>query len=82
MRDGFVGPGYGLPSPEGSAAIRLAARTEGVFLDPTYTGKAFAGLLAGLREGRHPGDEPLVFLHTGGEPALFAHPLPQAAAAT
>ncbi len=82
VRDGFVGPGYGLPSPEGSAAIRLAARTEGVFLDPTYTGKAFAGLLAGLREGRHPGDEPLVFLHTGGEPALFAHPPPQAAAAT
>jgi 1-aminocyclopropane-1-carboxylate deaminase/D-cysteine desulfhydrase-like pyridoxal-dependent ACC family enzyme len=76
VHDGFVGPGYGIPSAEGSAAIRLAARTEGVFLDPTYTGKAFAGLVAGARSGRLPPSEPVVFLHTGGEPALFAHPQP------
>jgi 1-aminocyclopropane-1-carboxylate deaminase/D-cysteine desulfhydrase-like pyridoxal-dependent ACC family enzyme len=81
VHDGFAGPGYGLPSTEGSAAIRLAARTEGVFLDPTYTGKALAGLVAGARAGRYPPAEPLVFLHTGGEPALFAQPRPQPAGA-
>jgi 1-aminocyclopropane-1-carboxylate deaminase/D-cysteine desulfhydrase-like pyridoxal-dependent ACC family enzyme len=76
VHDGFVGPGYGLPSPEGIAAIRLAARTEGVFLDPTYTGKALAGLASGARAGRFPGAEPVVFVHTGGEPALFSNPQP------
>jgi D-cysteine desulfhydrase family pyridoxal phosphate-dependent enzyme len=71
VHDGFIGPGYGVASPEGAAAIRLVARTEGVLLDPTYTGKAMAGLLAFVQAGRIPYRR-VVFLHTGGEPALFA----------
>jgi D-cysteine desulfhydrase family pyridoxal phosphate-dependent enzyme len=74
VRDGFIGPGYGIPTPEGIDAIRLAARTEGIFFDPTYTGKAMAGLSAEIRSGRIGKDETVVFLHTGGEPGLFAHP--------
>ena len=71
--DRFVGPGYGHPTPEGLAAIRLLARTEAVFLDPVYTGKVMAGLLAHVREGRIGKDEAVVFLHTGGGPSVFAH---------
>jgi D-cysteine desulfhydrase family pyridoxal phosphate-dependent enzyme len=74
VRDGFIGPGYGIPTAEGTDAIRLVARTEGIFLDPTYTGKAMAGLIAEVRAGRLGRDETVVFLHTGGEPGLFAHP--------
>ncbi len=73
VRDGFIGRGYGIPSAEGIAAIRWVARTEGIFLDPTYTGKAMAGLMAEIRSGRIGRDETIVFLHTGGEPGLFAH---------
>jgi D-cysteine desulfhydrase family pyridoxal phosphate-dependent enzyme len=68
----YIGSGYGIPSPGGQAAIRQLAQSEGIFLDPVYTGKAFAGLLdlAGHQAlGR---DDPLIFLHTGGSPALFA----------
>ncbi len=71
VHDGFIGPGYGIPTAQGAAAIRLAARCEGIFLDPTYTGKALAGLIAYARNGRYRPDETLIFLHTGGEPALF-----------
>lgn len=71
VHDGFIGLGYGIPTAEGAAAIRLAARCEGIFLDPTYTGKALAGLIAHARNGRYRSDETLIFLHTGGEPALF-----------
>lgn len=74
VRDGFIGAGYGIPTPEGVEAIRLVARTEGVFLDPTYTGKGMAGLMAEIRSGRIEKDDTVVFLHTGGEPGLFAHP--------
>ncbi len=74
VRDGFIGPGYGIPTPEALEAIRLVARTEGIFLDPTYTGKAMAGLIAEIRAGRISKGETVVFLHTGGEPGLFAHP--------
>jgi D-cysteine desulfhydrase family pyridoxal phosphate-dependent enzyme len=74
VRDGWIGPGYGVPTPEGVSAIRLAARTEGLFLDPTYTGKALAGLIGEIRAGRIQAGETVVFLHTGGEPGLFAHP--------
>ena len=74
VHDGFIGPGYGVPSPDGIAAIRLAARTEGVFLDPTYTAKAFAWVISAARGGRFLAGERVVFLHTGGEPALFADP--------
>lgn len=74
VRDDFIGAGYGLPSRAGDAAIALAVRSQGLFLDPTYTGKAFAGLQALAAEGRIAQDGPVVFLHTGGEPALFADP--------
>src|SRR5579859_4556450 len=74
VRDGFIGRGYGIPSAEGLEAIRLVARTEGIFLDPTYTGKGMAGLIAEVRAGRISKEENVVFLHTGGEPGLFAHP--------
>lgn len=71
VHGGFIGPGYGIPTAEGAEAIRLMARNEGIFLDPTYTGKAVAGLLAFARSGRYRRGETLIFLHTGGEPALF-----------
>jgi D-cysteine desulfhydrase/L-cysteate sulfo-lyase len=69
--DDFVGPGYGNPSEAGDEAVRLFARHEGVILDPIYTGKAAAGLIAHLREGRFGRDDVLVFVHTGGTPANF-----------
>jgi len=71
VHGGFIGAGYGIPSTEAAQAIRLVARTEGVLLDPTYTGKAMAGLLDRLGHGLAP-YRSLVFLHTGGEPAFFA----------
>lgn len=74
VRDGFIGPGYGVPTPEGTEAIRLVAGTEGLFFDPTYTGKGMAGLIGEIRSNRITKDETVVFLHTGGEPGLFAHP--------
>jgi L-cysteate sulfo-lyase len=75
---GQVGAGYAALAPGAAAAMRLAARTEGIFLDPTYTARALAGLLDGVTGGRiGPGDR-TVFLHTGGLPGLFGHSgLPQ-----
>ncbi|MGZ8916113.1 MAG: coenzyme M biosynthesis enzyme XcbE [Methylobacter sp.] len=71
VHDGFIGAGYGIPSREAAEAIRLLGRTEGVLLDPTYTGKAMAGFLDHQqREAKF--DQPVIFLHTGGEPAFFA----------
>lgn len=74
VHDGFIGDGYGIPSAAGDAAIRLAARTQGVFFDPTYTGKAFAALTALTAAHRYADGAPVIFLHTGGEPVLFADP--------
>jgi 1-aminocyclopropane-1-carboxylate deaminase/D-cysteine desulfhydrase-like pyridoxal-dependent ACC family enzyme len=71
VHGGFIGPGYGVPTPEGAEAIRLVARCEGIFLDPTYTGKAMAGFLAYTRDRHFIHEETILFLHTGGEPALF-----------
>jgi 1-aminocyclopropane-1-carboxylate deaminase/D-cysteine desulfhydrase-like pyridoxal-dependent ACC family enzyme len=68
----FVGPGYGLPSAEGLESIRLLAATEGVLLDPVYTGKGMAALLADVRSGRIAPGSDVVFVHTGGTPALFS----------
>jgi len=69
------GAGYGAPTDECLEAVRLAARTEGLLLDPVYTGKAMAGLIAAVRDGRLPrqrgGGERIVFVHTGGLPAFF-----------
>jgi D-cysteine desulfhydrase family pyridoxal phosphate-dependent enzyme len=68
-----AGAGYGVETPEASAAIRLAATNEGLLLDPVYTGKTMAGLTALLREGHFDADAAVIFLHTGGAPALFAY---------
>jgi D-cysteine desulfhydrase family pyridoxal phosphate-dependent enzyme len=68
----FIGEGYGIPSGECLDAIRLLARTEAILLDPCYTGKAMAGLIDDVRAGAMSSQETVVFLHTGGAPALFA----------
>lgn len=65
------GPGYGAPTDSCREALHLAARLEGLILDPVYTGKAMAGLVAAVREERVPAEGTIVFLHTGGLPALF-----------
>ena len=67
-------PGYEQPSEAGSAALRLLARTEGLFVDPVYTGKALAGLLADVDSGDIAKGENVLFWHTGGATALFAEP--------
>ena len=71
VHGGFMGEGYGIPSREAAAAIRLLAHTEGLLLDPTYTGKAMAGLIESLRRGSVC-KGPVLFIHTGGQPAFFA----------
>jgi 1-aminocyclopropane-1-carboxylate deaminase/D-cysteine desulfhydrase-like pyridoxal-dependent ACC family enzyme len=71
VNDGFIGSGYGIPSAEGQKAIAATACTEGVFLDPTYTGKAMAGYLDLKSKGRYRDIETALFLHTGGAPSLF-----------
>lgn len=68
---GFIGEGYGIPTPGGLEAIDLLARTEAILLDPVYTSKGFAALLAHVRAGEIPPTDTVVFLHTGGMPALF-----------
>ncbi len=70
--DGFIGPGYGKATREGLDAIRLLARTEAIFLDPAYSGKAMAGLLRHIQTGELRPNDSVVFLHTGGGPSLFA----------
>ncbi|MGH8992363.1 MAG: D-cysteine desulfhydrase family protein [Acidimicrobiia bacterium] len=69
---GRFGSGYGAPTDSAREAIRAAARTEGMILDPVYTGKAMAGLIGWAREGRFAPGDTVVFWHTGGAPALFA----------
>jgi 1-aminocyclopropane-1-carboxylate deaminase/D-cysteine desulfhydrase-like pyridoxal-dependent ACC family enzyme len=68
--DRFVGHGYGVPTPESTEAIELAARREALFLDPTYTAKAMAGLIARVRANELTGT--VLFWHTGGQVGLFA----------
>jgi 1-aminocyclopropane-1-carboxylate deaminase/D-cysteine desulfhydrase-like pyridoxal-dependent ACC family enzyme len=70
--DGFVGEGYGLPTAESQEAIELCARREGLFLDPTYTAKAMAGLIAHWKGGTFDGARTVLFWHTGGQVGLFA----------
>ena len=64
---------YGAVTPEGFEALRLLATSEGVLLDPVYTAKAMAGLIHDARQGRIGRDDTVVFLHTGGLPAVFAY---------
>jgi D-cysteine desulfhydrase family pyridoxal phosphate-dependent enzyme len=73
VTDGLVGEGYGIPSRESLAAVRLAAEAEGMVLDPVYTGKAWAGLARAVADGAVASSSTVVFLHTGGAPNLFVH---------
>ncbi len=70
--DRFVGGGYGVPTPASEEAARFFGRHAGVVLDPVYTAKAGAGLLAWVREGSIPPGDTVLFWHTGGAPGLFA----------
>jgi D-cysteine desulfhydrase len=72
VEETYVGERYGLPSPAGQAALERLARSEGILLDPVYTAKAFGGLLDLAARSGFGTDEPIIFLHTGGLPALFA----------
>jgi L-cysteate sulfo-lyase len=70
---GHAGPAYGVPHEATIEAIRLAGQLEALALDPVYSGKGLAGLIALIRQGRWRKDEDVIFLHTGGAPALFAY---------
>ena len=72
INDEHIGTGYGRPSVAGVAAIRMVAENEGVILDPIYTGKAMSGMLDLIRKGALDNARDVVFLHTGGAPAI--HP--------
>lgn len=71
--DEYFAPGYGTPNEEGMEAVKLLARLEGILLDPVYTGKAMAGLIDGISQKRFKDQGPILFIHTGGAPALFAY---------
>jgi 1-aminocyclopropane-1-carboxylate deaminase/D-cysteine desulfhydrase-like pyridoxal-dependent ACC family enzyme len=70
--DSFVGGGYGVPTAASREALELVARTEAIVLDPTYTAKAMAGLIAYVRAGRFAADQTVLFWHTGGQVGIFA----------
>lgn len=71
--DDYVGPGYSIPTPQMMEAVNLAARLEGLLLDPVYTGKAMSGLIGLIRKGYFTRGQKVLFLHTGGSPALYAY---------
>ena len=71
--DDYFAPGYGTPNDEGMEAVKLLAQLEGILLDPVYTGKAMAGLIDGIQQKRFKDEGPILFIHTGGAPALFAY---------
>jgi D-cysteine desulfhydrase len=69
--DEYVGPGYSLPTPEMAAAVRMLARLEGILIDPVYTGKAMAGLIDLIGKNYFDRNANILFVHTGGSPALY-----------
>jgi 1-aminocyclopropane-1-carboxylate deaminase/D-cysteine desulfhydrase-like pyridoxal-dependent ACC family enzyme len=71
--DAYVGEAYGQPTQAGLEAIKLLARTEAILLDPVYSSKGMSGLIDHIRSGKVGKDETVVFVHTGGNPALFAY---------
>jgi len=71
--DEYVGAGYSRPTPEMTEAVQLLAQTEGILLDPVYTGKQMAGLIDLVRKGYFKPTDRVLFLHTGGSPALYAY---------
>jgi len=72
VADDQVGLGYGIPTEASKEALDLFARSEGIVVDPTYTSKSAAGMIAAVREGRFPAGDRIVYLHTGGHPSIFA----------
>lgn len=70
----YVGPGYGMPTPEMVEAVTLLAQTEGLLFDPVYTGKGLAGMIDWIRKGKLTSEDKIIFLHTGGSAALFGYP--------
>lgn len=72
--DGFVGERYGVPSLAGNEAVRLFANSEGLIIDPIYTGKCAAAMIAHIRRGDFNSGQTIVFVHTGGVPAIFSYP--------
>ena len=79
--ENYVAPGYGSPSLAGRAALDRLARTEAILLDPVYSAKAMAALRSDCRDGLYAPGSVVVFIHTGGVPAIFAEPekvLPEA----
>ncbi|HVB91189.1 MAG TPA: D-cysteine desulfhydrase family protein [Acidimicrobiales bacterium] len=75
LRVDHVGAGYGELTDTVMSALLVAARTEGLILDPIYTGRALAGLVSAVNDGQIRPGEPTVLLHTGGLPGLFGHPV-------
>jgi D-cysteine desulfhydrase family pyridoxal phosphate-dependent enzyme len=73
VNDEYLGAGYAVLTEAEREAVRLVARTEGILLDPVYTGKAMAGLLGMIHAGEIAAEENVLFWHTGGIPALFAY---------
>jgi len=71
--DAYVGEMYGQPTQAGIEAIKLLAETEAILLDPVYSGKGMSGLIDHIHKGTMGKDETVVFVHTGGSPALFAY---------
>ncbi|KAF0197205.1 MAG: D-cysteine desulfhydrase [Bacillota bacterium] len=71
--DEYVGAGYSRPTPGMIEAVQLLAKTEGILLDPVYTGKQMAGLIDLVRKGYFKAADKVLFLHTGGSPALYAY---------
>jgi L-cysteate sulfo-lyase len=73
LSEDYAGKAYEEPTPEALSAIKLVARTEGIVLDPIYTGRAMAGLIDLIKQGHFAKDDNIVFMHTGGTPALFPY---------
>ena len=70
----YIGPGYGIATELSKRALETVAFTEGILLDPVYTAKAFGGLIGEIERGRVTRSDSVIFVHTGGTPALFADP--------
>lgn len=73
VNDEYVGPGYSLPTDSMVEAVNILAKTEGILLDPVYSSKAMAGLIGLVRKGKFKKDDNVLFVHTGGSPALYAY---------
>lgn len=71
--DNFIGEGYGITTKESIETIRLLAKLEGIFLCPVYTAKAMTGLIEQIKTGRIKSNETVIFIHTGGEPLIYAY---------